>query len=210
MIAAAVVAAPAGAASPVGSVQFRTVDVPPSLGSPWDLPGSTEVTEVNNSGTLVGTWQGVAGDQHGFIEQPGGQTISFDALGSSCCTVATGINDKGTVVGHLCSCGPGPFLFNGWVRSPDGSFKELDDPLGPDQTTLNGINDRGEIVGSYSDASGVGHGFFYDRGKFTTIDVPGASFTAATAINNSGTIVGAYGTDYGLAGGFRYQNGKFS
>jgi probable HAF family extracellular repeat protein len=158
---------------------------------------------------LVGTWQGIAGDQNGFIEQPDGQVISFDAFGLD--TDGSAINDAGTVIGAVCVCGPGPtFLFHGWVRSPDGSFTELDDPLGPDQTHPFGINDSGVIVGSYTDASGAGHGFVYDRGKFTTLDFPGSASTSATAINNSGTIVGYYAGALGLAHGFRYQNGKFT
>ena len=43
---------------------------------------------------------------------------------------------------------------------------------GPSHLAL-GINDAGQIVGDYRDASGVGHGFLYSGGVFTTIDVPG-------------------------------------
>lgn len=106
MLAAAVLAAPAGAAAPVGSVQFRTVDVPTSVSPPWNPPASTQVTGVNDAGTLVGLWTGAAGHQNGFIQQPGGQTISFDAFGLD--TVAQAISDQGTVVGQVCTCGPGP------------------------------------------------------------------------------------------------------
>src|SRR4051794_39416864 len=53
---------------------------------------------------------------------------------------------------------------------------------GATDTSLNGINNSGQIVGEFRDASGS-HGFVYDRGTFTTLDVPGSSFTAANAIN---------------------------
>jgi len=46
-------------------------------------------------------------------------------------------------------------------------------------------------VGNYVDSTGQ-HGFLYDGGVFTTIDVPGASFTAAFGIAPSGQIVGSY------------------
>ena len=36
---------------------------------------------------------------------------------------------------------------------------------------------RGQIVGSFNDATG-NHGFLKDGATFTTIDIPGAAFTA--------------------------------
>jgi probable HAF family extracellular repeat protein len=156
---------------------------------------------------LSGVWYGTSGDEHGFIQQPGGQPISFQAAGAP--TAAAGINDAGTVVGGVGVCAPTE-LCHGFVRSPDGSITELDDPLGPDQTSLRGINDSGVIVGSYTDASGATHGFVDDRGKFTTLDFPGSTSTYAQGINNSGTIVGWYLDALGLGHGFRYQHGEFT
>jgi probable HAF family extracellular repeat protein len=210
MFAAAVFAAPAGAASPVGSVQFRTVDVPMSVGSYGSPPASTQITGVNNAGTLVGTWQGVNQDQHGFIQEPDGQIISFNAPNGGGTTTANAINDEGTVVGSVCNPCGATLGFNGFVRSPDGSFTELNDPLAPNQTQLHGINDHGEIVGQYDDATGQFHGFLYAHGKFTTVDPPGSVYTRIGAINNSGTIVGEYVNAVGFGGGFRYENGKFT
>jgi probable HAF family extracellular repeat protein len=49
----------------------------------------------------------------------------------------------------------------------------------------------------------VEHGFVYDRGVFTSLDVPGASATVAFGINARGQIVGAYDdTDTGVFHGF--------
>jgi probable HAF family extracellular repeat protein len=62
-------------------------------------------------------------------------------------------------------------------------------------TFASGINDRGQIVGFYIDADGRGHGFLWDKGRFTPIDVPGAAASTATDINNRGQIVGEYGDD---------------
>jgi probable HAF family extracellular repeat protein len=169
------------------------------------------VTGVNNAGTLVGGWQGVNLDEHGFIEQPGGQATSFDSLGSSCCTTTAGINDEGASVGDLCSCGPGPFLFDGFVRSADGSFTQLDDPLSvPANTVPNAINDSGLIVGYYYDASGNIHGFIYKQGTFTTLDFPGAMGTTLLGVNNSGAMVGAYADASFALHGFLYRNGTFT
>jgi uncharacterized membrane protein len=64
-----------------------------------------------------------------------------------------------------------------------------------------GINPRGDIVGQYS-GGGTTHGFLLDRhGSLTTIDIPGASSTAAAGINARGDIVGTYsvgGTTHGF------------
>ncbi len=46
--------------------------------------------------------------------------------------------------------------------------------------------------GYYFDGPGP-HGFIYDKGTFTTIDLPGAFFgTNLTAINNRGEVAGYY------------------
>jgi probable HAF family extracellular repeat protein len=36
------------------------------------------------------------------------------------------------------------------------------------------------------------HGFLLDQGSYTTLDVPGSSYTFATGVNASGQIVGCY------------------
>src|SRR5262249_28618931 len=58
-------------------------------------------------------------------------------------------------------------------------------------------NDSGQIVGVYWDAGHVengtlehNHGFLLDQGSYTTLDVPGATYTQAYAISASGHIVG--------------------
>ena len=48
------------------------------------------------------------------------------------------------------------------------------DPPGAALTTAEAINDRGEVTGSYVDRNGT-HGFIYDQGSFTIIDLPGAA-----------------------------------
>jgi hypothetical protein len=73
------------------------------------------------------------------------------------------------------------------------------------------------VVGNYTDASGVGHGFVYNRGRFTNLDYPGAAPPLGTflaGVNNSGAIVGQYsGTEggaFGLSHGFLYRKGTFT
>src|SRR4029079_4980272 len=73
------------------------------------------------------------------------------------------------------------------------------------------INDLGAIVGFYVDANGNEHGFLFDNGSYTTIDVPGAIATEALAINgtHNPTIVGNYLDASGNLHGFTLLNGIF-
>jgi uncharacterized membrane protein len=76
---------------------------------------------------------------------------------------------------------------------------------------VGGINDSGQIVGSFRDTTfnGFSHGFLYDGGVFTTIDVPSERNTQASAINNGGEIVGSFNPS-GFAGGYLYAGGSFT
>ena len=56
----------------------------------------------------------------------------------------------------------------------------------------------------------AGHGFLYVNGTFSTIDVPGSSFTEANGINNAGHIVGRFFDSKGNSHGFLDVNGTFS
>ena len=70
------------------------------------------------------------------------------------------------------------------------------------------INDRRQAVGIYVGAGGGLHGFLWDDGDFTTIDVPGAASTAVLGINGRGQMVGSYIDAEGAYHGFlRDRNG---
>jgi hypothetical protein len=72
------------------------------------------------------------------------------------------------------------------------------------------INAAGEIVGSYSDSSGISHGFLYRKGTFTTIDFPGGINAAALSINDRRDIVGSYTTSDGRGHGFLYRDDTYT
>jgi probable HAF family extracellular repeat protein len=132
-------------------------------------------------------------------------------------TRASGINDDGLIVGDFDDAAAitHGFLYRG------GSFTVIDAPeascpeLRPCGTMHPGINGSGEIVGGFLQAQGynnqVQHGFLYSGGRFTTIDVPGASGTFARGINDREVIVGGYGNANEIAGnGFLLNDGSFS
>lgn len=73
-----------------------------------------------------------------------------------------------------------------------------------------GINARGAIVGRYVDADGVPHGFLYENGEFTSIDVPGALMTlGARAINARGDIFGSFHDRNDVQRVYVLSNGRF-
>jgi uncharacterized membrane protein len=81
-----------------------------------------------------------------------------------------------------------------------------------------GINPHGDIVGVYVTNGLNTHGFLLRKGKFTTIDAPGASFpppptsggTGASGINPQGDIVGSYNDSSGNIHGFLLRKGTFT
>ncbi|HEV8563244.1 MAG TPA: hypothetical protein VGR06_43565 [Actinophytocola sp.] len=76
-----------------------------------------------------------------------------------------------------------------------GRFTAFDAPGAVMQTGAAAINDLGKIAGNYIDADAAYHGFLRDRrGRFTTIDVPGALATQPSDMNDRDQIVGTYST----------------
>jgi hypothetical protein len=76
--------------------------------------------------------------------------------------------------------------------SQSGGFT-IFDPPGSTSTLPSAITANGTIVGSYSDASGVTHGFLRTPGgAYVTIDVPGSTLTTPTDITPGGVITGWY------------------
>jgi probable HAF family extracellular repeat protein len=65
-----------------------------------------------------------------------------------------------------------------------------------------GINTVGAIVGGYTASGNTDHGFLWQGGTFTTLDVPGAVSTFASDINDAGAIVGGYTASGNTVHGF--------
>jgi hypothetical protein len=73
------------------------------------------------------------------------------------------------------------------------------------------VNDAGQIVGFYLDSGGKSHGFLLSKGRYSTIDFPGAIATEALAINNwpIPAIAGNYTDAGGKVHGFVTAGGLF-
>src|SRR6266540_4169157 len=167
-----------------------------------DVPGATVtvVSGINDRGEVVGWYRtGSSGDpdsaDHGFLLAHGHFT-TIDVPGSRG-TVAEGINNRGEIVGYYfdqAAAQRGFLLLRGVFTTIEcGAFTEP-----------RGINDRGDIVGRLEN-----HGFLFSKGKCTTIDFPGASFSSAFGVNNAGQVVGFYSDATGRHG-FLLVHGAFT
>jgi hypothetical protein len=58
------------------------------------------------------------------------------------------------------------------------------------------------MLGWYDDADGHTHAFLLRRGRFSTIDVPGSTYTRGNDLNDRGEIVGWYDDAEGVERGF--------
>ena len=149
--------------------------------------------------------------------------ISFDAPGADTTpgdnngTYPSSINVEGLITGSYQSADT---VFHGFLRTPNGKFTTFEAP-GADTTagSFNGtspssINDLGVITGSFSDATGLNHGFIRTpEGKFTTFDVPGAGAngTFPIGLNLEGAVVGYALDSNNLFHAFlRSPTGKFT
>ncbi len=87
------------------------------------------------------------------------------------------------------------FTFSGRYQvffGTKGHYKVLSPP-GATSSQGGYVNDAGEVAGSYTDDSGLQHGFTYYAGKYRTFDMPEpASNVTVTAINAAGRVVGTY------------------
>lgn len=168
----------------------------------FQVPSADETTarSISNKRRVVGAF--VQDGTHGYAYQ-GGTLVKLDAPGWEV-TYASGINDKGEIVGQV--LGPvaeGSFLFK------NGIFTYLVIP-GSLADSAQGINNFSQIVGPYLSADGVIRGYVYKNGVTTSIEFPEASYTIPTGINDLGQIVGHYGLEPGVSHGFVYWKGVFS
>jgi uncharacterized membrane protein len=87
------------------------------------------------------------------------------------------------------------------------TFLPIDDPsAGPGGTSVFGINSAGVMAGNYADPAGVIYGFVLNGGEFTTVTVPGSSYSELAHINSQGTAVGDFIDAEGVDRGFTYSS----
>jgi probable HAF family extracellular repeat protein len=157
-------------------------------------PGSqvTGLLKINDRRQAVGIYIDDTG-LHGLLWD-NGDYHTLD-LQEAAVTIPTGINNRGQIVGSWID---GDGAYHGFLRQRNGRITTLPQAPGADPASggvqPTAINDRGQIVGLVYTANGGSRAFRYDRGRYSMIVGPRATYTRATDINNSGQIVGDYGT----------------
>ena len=186
--------------------RFTSFEVPGSSmeAGQGTLPAS--FSGLNDFGAITGLYYDANNVFHGFLRNPNGTFIKFEAPGADTTdpfygTFPASLSDLGAITGdYLDASG----VYHGFLRVPEGSFTSFEAP-GADTTPgdFNGtfpanINLLGAITGDYLDASEVSHGFLRSPdGTFTTFDAPGAGTSAfqgtvPTANNLLGATTGYY------------------
>jgi len=120
--------------------------------------GATSLTAaaVNNSSTIAGFFTNAKGTVDGFVKWVNGHVVTLAAPGAAM-TQATGINDRGEVVGTY-TVGTGNNAVTHGFTWWNGKFTTVNYPAAS-STSVNGVNDEGDIVGFYTDAAGNTDGF---------------------------------------------------
>jgi probable HAF family extracellular repeat protein len=145
----------------------------------------------------------VAGTAWGQVQYT---VTDLGTLGGGTST-ATGINNKGQVVGGSYLAGNAaedPFIYSGGVMTDLGAVGGF--PI----SGAAAINDAGQVVGnlwSSNDASSVSHAFLYSNGVMTDLGTMGYKASAAGGINASGQVVGWAGDPLVKGHAFLYSGG---
>jgi len=178
----------------------------------------TVATGINWAGSVVGFFGHSGYPYTGFVLHPDGfaefLTIPAQPLLSEqeCVsdTIPEGINAAGVIAGwYLNYIDCTTLNTGGFVLSPDGAVT-LFQPPGTIVTSFHGlsntdphsisINQAGDIAGSYTDTTGVQHGFVRNQyGTITSFDPTEGKQTTATSINDGGAVAGFY--HYNKGGG---------
>ena len=186
----------------------------------FDVPGAliTLPNGINDHGQITGAYvASSAASVHGFIRDRRGTMTTFEVPFGRLHSVSD-INNRGQIVGYYDE--PDFAGGGGFLRDRDGTITPVTYPGAP-YTLVHGLNDRGQLVGAYLEPgaapnpdgtipAGTVHGFVWERGHFTSFDVPGSVYTQAFGVNNRGQITGGYydasGRQLGfLRDGHRYR-----
>ena len=184
----------------------------------FDVPGAlvTLPNGINDHGQITGAYVAADASVHGFIRDRRGAIATFEVPFWRLHNVSD-INNHGQIVGYYDQ--PGFAGGGGFLRDRDGTITTINYPGAP-YTEVHGINDRGQLVGAYLQPgaapnpdgtipAGTVHGFVWERGRFTSFDVPGSIFTQAFGVNNRGQITGGYYDATGTQHAFLLDQGRY-
>ena len=163
-----------------------------------------QLLSINKSGVAAGFYTDAKEVNHGYTFDQASRTFVAVMPPKATNSTATGINDRGDVVGVYLD---GKTLV-GFLKT--GSKYALLKYPGATGTFPLGINNAQQVVGAYYDANNNLHGFLVSNplkgAKWQRFDAPGSrGETVVNALNNIGNLVGYYKDKRGRTHGMLVQ-----
>jgi probable HAF family extracellular repeat protein len=186
---------------------FTTLDAPldiPPYYPPATKPKSDVVTDINDTGSVIGYATTPYSGQKGFLYKDGNYTkIDVKEATNYYPNYGTQpriIKNNGMVLGSY----QRGYAFSFGFLYTDGQYTTLKHPFAGqnyesvDGTWVNGMNEDGTVIGRYAktvyypDYQFTEDNFVYKDGKYTSLQAPGATKTSLNGISDNGTIFGRY------------------
>lgn len=181
-----------------------------------ELPDLDPVGEYFSCWPFLGTSNPTGLECKGFRWQ-NGQMTTLEPFPGGFSSYATGVNNKGQVVGWAengvhdptCNTSFQTLQFRAAIWQPDGTMQELPPLPGDSTSAATAINDLGQVVGISGDCfvavgySSARHAVLWQNGVPMDLgNLGGDAWNTPTEINNHGTIIGFANTSPGLARSF--------
>ena len=137
----------------------------------------------------VGFYVDASGASHSYLYNIHTKKFFTIPVSGAISVTATGINNKGTIVGFFnMSTGP----TRSFLVTHSGHFA-IFGKAGADLTQAFGVNDSGEVVGAYTiGAQTFGFTWRAGHGFHTVNDPHGVGSTLINGVNDAGDLVGFY------------------